>query len=205
MSIEIRPITEGERVDWIRAEEAAFGLTPKQDEIDAMLPVIETDRSLAALEDGRIVGASGAVTLRMWPPSSTRRRIAGSRSRRCSRPRAGSTAGSATGSRRCSASSRRRSLGWNTCAATSPARTSSCSRGTRPCRRSTGSTKRRSDQGGWSGARGCGTTSSRPSARTRIGPGSTRSIGTSEGSRMPTRSTGPRRTGRARCPRGRSR
>jgi hypothetical protein len=65
MSIEIRPITEGERVDWIRAEEAAFGLTPKQDEIDAMLPVIETDRSLAALEDGRIVGASGAVTLRM--------------------------------------------------------------------------------------------------------------------------------------------
>ena len=44
MDVEIRPITEDERLDWLRAADTAFSNVSKDDELEAFLPVIEVDR-----------------------------------------------------------------------------------------------------------------------------------------------------------------
>ena len=77
MDIEIRTITEGERVDWIQATSTAFSSTAKDDEIEAFLPVIEVDRSFAAVEGSRIVGTSASITFRMMVPGGARVPTAG--------------------------------------------------------------------------------------------------------------------------------
>ncbi len=77
MDIEIRPITYEERPDWIRAVETAFSRQAKDDEVEATLPVVEPDRSFAAIDGGRIVGTSGAVTFRMMVPGGARIPTAG--------------------------------------------------------------------------------------------------------------------------------
>ena len=58
MDIEIRPITYEERPAWVHAAETAFSSVAKEDEVEAALPVIEPDRSFAAIDGGRIVGTS---------------------------------------------------------------------------------------------------------------------------------------------------
>ena len=68
MDLEIRTIKDDERVDWIRAAETAFSSAAKDDEIEASLPVIEVDRSFAAVDGSRIVGTSAAITFRMMVP-----------------------------------------------------------------------------------------------------------------------------------------
>ncbi len=77
MDIEIRTITEDERVDWIRAAETSFSSTAKDDEIEAFLPVIEVDRSFAAVDGSRIVGTSASITFRMMVPGGARVPTAG--------------------------------------------------------------------------------------------------------------------------------
>ncbi len=77
MDIEIRPISENERVDWIRAAETAFSYKAKDDEVEATLPVVEPERSFAAIDGDRIVGTSGAVTFRMMVPGGARIPTAG--------------------------------------------------------------------------------------------------------------------------------
>ena len=77
MDIEIRPITYEERPDWIHAAETAFSSVAKEDEVEAWLPVIEPDRSFAAIDGGRIVGTSGAITFRMMVPGGARIPTAG--------------------------------------------------------------------------------------------------------------------------------
>ena len=77
MDIDIRPITEDERADWLRAAETSFSVVPKDDELEAALPVIEADRSFAAFEGGRIVGTSAAATFRMVVPGGARTPTAG--------------------------------------------------------------------------------------------------------------------------------
>ncbi len=77
MDIEVRSITEDERVDWIRATDTAFSSTAKDDEIEAWLPVIEIDRSFAAVDGSRIVGTSAAITSRMMVPGGARVPTAG--------------------------------------------------------------------------------------------------------------------------------
>lgn len=77
MEIEIRTITDDERVDWIRAADVAFSHQAKDDEIEASLPVVETDRSFAALDGDRIVGTSAAITFRMMVPGGARIPTAG--------------------------------------------------------------------------------------------------------------------------------
>ena len=77
MDIEIRTITEDERVDWIQATDTAFGSTAKDDEIESWLPVVETDRSFAAVDGSRIVGTSAAITFRMMVPGGARVPTAG--------------------------------------------------------------------------------------------------------------------------------
>src|SRR6266508_6811341 len=77
MDIEIRTITQDERVDWIQAAETAFSSTAKDDEIEASLPVIEVDRSFAAVDGTRIVGTSASITFRMAVPGGARIPTAG--------------------------------------------------------------------------------------------------------------------------------
>lgn len=72
MDIEIRTIGEDERVDWLRAGDAAFSAILKDDEIEATLPTIETDRSFAAVDGDRIVGTAEAITSRMVVPGGAR-------------------------------------------------------------------------------------------------------------------------------------
>jgi predicted acetyltransferase len=77
MDIEIRTITEDERIDWIQATSTAFSSTAKDDEIEAFLPVIEVDRSFAAVDGSRIVGTSASITFRMMVPGGARVPTAG--------------------------------------------------------------------------------------------------------------------------------
>jgi predicted acetyltransferase len=77
MDIEIRTITDDERVDWIQACGTAFSSTTKDDEIEAFLPVIEVDRSFAAVDGSRIVGTSASITFRMMVPGGARVPTAG--------------------------------------------------------------------------------------------------------------------------------
>jgi predicted acetyltransferase len=77
MDIEIRTITDDERVDWIRACGTAFSSTTKDDEIEAFLPIIEVDRSFAAVDGSRIVGTSASITFRMMVPGGARVPTAG--------------------------------------------------------------------------------------------------------------------------------
>jgi predicted acetyltransferase len=77
MDIEIRTITEDERVDWIQSAETSFSSTAKDDEIEAFLPVIEVDRSFAAVDGSRIVGTSASITFRMMVPGGARVPTAG--------------------------------------------------------------------------------------------------------------------------------
>jgi predicted acetyltransferase len=77
MDIDIRPITEDERADWLRAAETSFSVVLKDDELEAAMPVIEVDRSFAAFEGGRMVGTSAAATFRMVVPGGARIATAG--------------------------------------------------------------------------------------------------------------------------------
>jgi predicted acetyltransferase len=77
MDVEIRTITDEERADWVRAADTAFSSTPKDDELEASLPVIETDRSFAAVDDGRMVATAAAITFRMVVPGGDRIPTAG--------------------------------------------------------------------------------------------------------------------------------
>ena len=77
MDVEIRTITSEERADWVRAAETAFSSAAKDDEIEASLPVIEVDRSFAAVDGSRIVGTSASITFRMMVPGGARIPTAG--------------------------------------------------------------------------------------------------------------------------------
>jgi predicted acetyltransferase len=77
MDIEIRTIMEDERLDWLRATDTAFSHVSKDDELEAFLPVIEVDRSFAAVDGGRIVGTSASITFRMMVPGGSRVPTAG--------------------------------------------------------------------------------------------------------------------------------
>jgi predicted acetyltransferase len=76
MAIQIRTITDDERAQWARAGDAAFSEILKDDEVEAMLPTIEPDRSFAALDDDRMVGTAAAITTRMVVPGGDRASIA---------------------------------------------------------------------------------------------------------------------------------
>jgi predicted acetyltransferase len=77
VDIEIRSITFEERPDWVRAAEASFSAVAKDDEIEAMLPTIEIDRSFAAVDADRIVATSASITTRMVVPGGARVPTAG--------------------------------------------------------------------------------------------------------------------------------
>jgi predicted acetyltransferase len=72
MDIEVRTIADGEREKWLRAGDASFSEILKEDEVAAMLPTVETDRSFAALDGDLIVGTSAVITTRMVVPGGAR-------------------------------------------------------------------------------------------------------------------------------------
>jgi predicted acetyltransferase len=72
VDIQIRSITLEERPEWIRASAIPFSSIAKDDEVEAVLPTVEIDRSFAAVDDGSIVGTSAAITTRMVVPGGVR-------------------------------------------------------------------------------------------------------------------------------------
>ncbi|HYY08063.1 MAG TPA: GNAT family N-acetyltransferase, partial [Actinomycetota bacterium] len=70
--MEIRTITLEERPEWVRAVDLAFSAIVKDDEIEAMLPTIEIDRSFAAVDGDRFVGTAAAITTRLVVPGGAR-------------------------------------------------------------------------------------------------------------------------------------
>jgi predicted acetyltransferase len=77
MDIEIRAITEDERVDWLRAAETSFSAVLKDDELQAILPTVESDRSFGAFDGGRIVGSAAGCSFRLTVPGGVRVPTAG--------------------------------------------------------------------------------------------------------------------------------
>lgn len=77
MDIQIRTIGEDERAAWVRAAEVSFSGIPQDDEVASFLPLIEPDRSFAAVDDGKIVGTAAAITFRLVVPGEARVPTAG--------------------------------------------------------------------------------------------------------------------------------
>jgi len=61
MSLEIRPITPEELPAFIRVDGAAYSSPQTDEDIEAARGSFEFDRSLVAIEDGRLIGAAGAM------------------------------------------------------------------------------------------------------------------------------------------------
>ena len=72
MDIQVRTIGDEEREEWLHAGDAAFSEIIKDDEVEAAVPTIETDRSFAAVDGDRIVGTAAAITTRMVVPGGAR-------------------------------------------------------------------------------------------------------------------------------------
>ncbi len=68
MDIQLRTCREDEIAPFIRACEAAFGMDVKEDSLERMVRYMEPDRSLAAWDNGTIVGTAGAYSITMPIP-----------------------------------------------------------------------------------------------------------------------------------------
>lgn len=78
MSIEIRPITPDEFPAFVRVPQTAFGHgMPSDEEMEMERAGFEYDRSVAAVEDGRILGTAGAYSFQLTLPGSTQIPAAG--------------------------------------------------------------------------------------------------------------------------------
>jgi predicted acetyltransferase len=77
MSFEIRPIIPDEFNEYMIAEGAAFGSRPTDAELEQRRAAFELERSLAAVEDGRIVGTAGAYAMELTLPGGVQRAVPG--------------------------------------------------------------------------------------------------------------------------------
>lgn len=68
MSPEIRPVTEEEFPNFVRADAAAFGTTASAEEVEIARATTELDRTLAVFEDGEIIGTAGALSFEITLP-----------------------------------------------------------------------------------------------------------------------------------------
>lgn len=68
VDIEIRTIAPEELERWLWAVELAFGAQPSDDEIANERKLLETDRTLAAVDGGEFVGGASAYTFRLTVP-----------------------------------------------------------------------------------------------------------------------------------------
>jgi predicted acetyltransferase len=68
MDLEIRPITPEETEGFVRATSMAFGHQPSDDDLAKYSPMKELERSLAAYENGSLVGGAHSRSFRMNVP-----------------------------------------------------------------------------------------------------------------------------------------
>src|SRR4051812_50219547 len=68
MDVEFRPIVASETEAFIRVDAAAFGVDPRPETVEYAQDFLELDRTVAAVEDGRIVGTSGALSWELTAP-----------------------------------------------------------------------------------------------------------------------------------------
>jgi predicted acetyltransferase len=71
VSYDLRPIESEEFATFSRVAEAAFGAQPTDEEIERWRKDFELDRSLAAFDDGRIVGTAAAISFHFTLPGQT--------------------------------------------------------------------------------------------------------------------------------------
>jgi predicted acetyltransferase len=71
MDVEIRPVTDDELPNFVTVEHVAFGQVATSDRIDAVREIAELDRTLAAFDDGRIVGTAAAGSWELTVPGPT--------------------------------------------------------------------------------------------------------------------------------------
>lgn len=71
MDIEIRPIEADELAAFARAEHVPFGEHFRDEGIDVVRGLTELDRTLAAVDDGAIVGTAAAITSQLTLPGAT--------------------------------------------------------------------------------------------------------------------------------------
>jgi predicted acetyltransferase len=71
MSFELRPITGEEYLPFSRATGAAFGEVQSEEDANAVLPLIELHRTLAAFDGGEIVGTGILISFQMTLPGGT--------------------------------------------------------------------------------------------------------------------------------------
>lgn len=77
MSLDMRPITQDEFPDYLRALEIAFGSSIPDEDIEAERATFEADRSLAVFDRDRIVGTAGAYSFRLTVPGALEIPVAG--------------------------------------------------------------------------------------------------------------------------------
>lgn len=72
MDLELRPVTEDEFEELVRVDHAAFGGGPPDaDRLADLRKALEPDRTRAVFEGGRLVAASGALSLELTVPGLT--------------------------------------------------------------------------------------------------------------------------------------
>jgi predicted acetyltransferase len=77
MPFDVRTITEDEVPEYQRQLESAFGGDPEPDELASWRPLVETDRTIGAYDDGRMVGTAAVFTFDMTVPGGGPRPCAG--------------------------------------------------------------------------------------------------------------------------------
>src|SRR6476619_2192859 len=68
MDIEFRPIVASEVESFTRCAAAAFGVDPRTEAVAYAQDYLELDRTVAAFEDDRVVGTSGALSWEVTVP-----------------------------------------------------------------------------------------------------------------------------------------
>ena len=77
MTLEIRPCTDDELPAWVATFRAAFGGQPGGGDAESWRPTWERERSLAAFDDGAMVGTAGAFSFDLTLPGLTSTPVAG--------------------------------------------------------------------------------------------------------------------------------
>lgn len=77
MDADIRTVTADEYPAFARSVESAFGTQPSDEEVSDWRSVVELDRTLAAFDDGEIVGTAGAYSFRQTVPGGASIPVAG--------------------------------------------------------------------------------------------------------------------------------
>src|SRR5947209_5499609 len=77
MDSDIRPVTSEEFPAFIRNVEGSFGNQPSDEQIEDWRPVTEMDRTLAAFDQGAVVGTAGAFSMHMSVPGGAAVAVAG--------------------------------------------------------------------------------------------------------------------------------